>query len=121
MIIVFQHSDSGSAQRLGATLRDHGLDLECCRPDHPVSRTNRGVPVDFDGVRGIVILGGPQNVTDMDKHEWMRREAEYVKAAHAMELPVIGICLGAQLIAQALGGSVGYRAAPALGSFRYTV
>ncbi len=115
MILVFQHSDVGTPGRLGATLRDHGLDLEFCRPDQPVSRTNRAIPPDFDGVRGIVILGGPQNVTDIDKHEWMRREAEYVKAAHALDLPIVGICLGAQLIAQALGGVVAYRQTPGLG------
>jgi GMP synthase (glutamine-hydrolysing) len=114
MIVVFQHSDKGTPGRLGATLRDHGFKLDVHRPDLP---NGRGVPSDLDNVEGIIILGGPQNVTDIDKYPWMQAEAALIKSAHAAEVPVIGICLGAQLIAHALGGKVTPREKPAIGFY----
>lgn len=114
-ILILQHSDIGIPGRFGATLRDHGFKLEFSRADLPTTRSNPGVPADLDGVEGVVILGGPQNVTDAASHPWMQSELELIKHAHARELPLIGICLGAQMIAQALGGAVGFRATPGLG------
>lgn len=114
-ILILQHSDLGVPGRFGTTLRDHGFRLEFSRPDQPTTRTNRGIPADLDGVEGLIILGGPQNVTDAATYPWMQRELELIKRAHESELPVVGICLGAQLIAQALGGSVGFRSTPSLG------
>jgi len=101
-IIVFQHHDIGRPGRLGATLRDHGFDLEILRPD-------RGdpPPPDLDNVDGVISLGGPQNVDDPpEKAPWMADEIAFLKEAHERRLPVLGVCLGAQLIASALGGRV---------------
>jgi len=112
-IVIFQHSDIGTPGRLGATLRDHGFRLDIRRPDlHPES-----VPTDLDDVHGLVILGGPQNVTDIAKYPWMQAEIELLRAAHQREIPVIGICLGAQMIAHALGGEVAPRERPAVGFY----
>jgi GMP synthase (glutamine-hydrolysing) len=114
-ILILQHSELGTPGRFAATLRDHGFRLDFTRPDLPVTRTNRGVPTDLDGVEGLLIMGGPQNVTDAGTLPWMQQELDLIKRAHARELPVVGICLGAQLIAHALGGAVGFRATPSLG------
>jgi GMP synthase (glutamine-hydrolysing) len=119
-IIILQHSTHGHAGRLGATLRDHGFDVTTCRPDlHGVGGKPGalGLPKDLDNVHGLVVLGGPQNVTDIAKHAWMQHEAELIKAAHAKELPVVGICLGCQLIGHALGGEVAPREKPAVGFY----
>ncbi len=125
-IIILQHSDIGGPGRLGTTLRDHGFSLDFRRPDLAAhngigrdanARHPQGVPTDLDNVHGLVILGGPQNVTDVDKYPWMQREVELIKQAHARELPIIGICLGAQLIGHALGGKVTVRDTPAVGFY----
>ncbi|HYF14717.1 MAG TPA: type 1 glutamine amidotransferase [Phycisphaerales bacterium] len=112
VITVLQHSDIGAPGRLGATLRDHGFTLDIRRPDRDGASA---VPGDLDNVHGLVILGGPQNVTDISRYGWMQREAELIRAAHAAELPVIGICLGCQLMAHALGGQVAARTRPVIG------
>ncbi|MBL8760199.1 MAG: type 1 glutamine amidotransferase [Phycisphaerae bacterium] len=112
-IIVFQHWDKGGSGRIGMTLREHGFRLDI---RHPAS--GGALPADLDNVHGLVILGGPQNVTDIARYPWMQREVELIKSAHARELPVIGVCLGAQLIAHALGGKVEAREGkPAMGMF----
>jgi GMP synthase-like glutamine amidotransferase len=101
-IVVFQHGPGVGPGRLGATLRDHGFRLDIRRLD---LLGPGGVPPDLDNAEGVVSLGGEQNVGE--PHEWMEAEAAYLKAAHARELPVVGVCLGHQLIAHALGGKVG--------------
>ena len=81
------------------TLRDHGHKMD-------IRRLHKGdmLPNDLDGVTGVVTLGGPQNIRD--DAAWMASECELLRQAHARELPIVGVCLGAQLIACALGGAV---------------
>ncbi len=111
-IIIFQHGEGGGPGRLGTVLRDDGYTLDIRRADLPAGRGNRGVPTDLDDVRGIVILGGEQNVTDIARYAWMQQEAALIRKAHAAMIPVVGICLGSQLIAHALGGTVGPKETP---------
>lgn len=109
-IIVFQHGDHVGPGRLGLTLRDHGFKLDIRRLDlpreHALNRFVKGslVPADYDNVHAVISLGGEQNVGD--PLPWMEQEAAFIKGAHQLNIPVIGICLGAQLIAHALGGKV---------------
>ena len=100
MTILFcQHDDMSRPGRLGLTLRDHGHKMD-------IRRLHRGdsLPGDLDGITGVVSLGGSQCIADAPA--WMERERQILREAHERELPVIGVCLGAQLIAHALGGKV---------------
>lgn len=133
-IIVFQHSSVVGPGRLGVTLRDHGFKLSVRRLDLPVEHplnqhalstpgvgTDRStlIPRDLDNVEGVISLGGPQNVgdTDAQTQSWMPREMEFLRLAHGAQLPVIGLCLGAQMLAAALGegGKVGPMDKPEIG------
>lgn len=114
-ILVLQHCATCGPGRLGMTLRDHGVRLDVRRPDQHEVDTPRGLPGDLDGVDGLIILGGPQNVTDIAQYPWMQQEAAYIKRCHEATLPIVGICLGAQLIAHALGGKVEARSKPQVG------
>jgi GMP synthase (glutamine-hydrolysing) len=116
-ILVLQHWNSGGPGRFGVTLRDHGFSLDIRRPDLPLEKGGRPVPTTLEDLDGLVILGGPQNVTDIARYPWMQAEAALVQKAHAANKPIIGICLGAQLIGHALGGQVEPRPAPALGFY----
>jgi len=100
-IVVFQHNDHETAGRLGLTLRDHGFRLDIRRPDR---EGDAAVPADLDNIQGIVVMGGQQNVSD--GLSWIQKEIDLVAQAHQAQLPVVGICLGAQIVAKALGGEV---------------
>jgi GMP synthase-like glutamine amidotransferase len=99
-IIVFEHSDLTGSDRLGEVLRDHGHRLD-------VVRLHDGdtVPADLVDVDGVLTVGGPQSAND-DSIEWLQAEIDLLKAAHDGGLPVVGICLGSQILARALGGTV---------------
>ena len=56
----------------------------------------------------ILIMGGPMSVRDVNnkKYFWLREETEFIKRAIENQIPIIGICLGAQLIAHIFGGKI---------------
>jgi GMP synthase (glutamine-hydrolysing) len=110
MLLVFQHETTEGPGRLGAVLRDFGHHLQ-------VVRTYAGdaIPATLADVDGVIILGGCMNTCDAPNLPWMQREIEIIKEAHAANIPVLGICLGAQLIAVALGGEVGPADKPEIG------
>ena len=59
-----------------------------------------------DASDALVILGGPMSVNDEDEHPWLRPEKQLVRESIACHKPTLGVCLGAQLIASALGARV---------------
>jgi GMP synthase (glutamine-hydrolysing) len=62
--------------------------------------------LDLRGAPGLVILGGPMNVDEVDKYPHLEWEIKWITDALSAGLPVLGICLGAQLLAKALGAKV---------------
>ncbi len=61
---------------------------------------------DHDEVAGAVAMGGPMNVDETDRHPELGAEREWLAEAVRRDMPVLGICLGAQLLAKALGAEV---------------
>lgn len=59
-----------------------------------------------DGIGGLVVLGGPMGVHDADRFPWLADERKLLAAATEAGLPVLGVCLGAQQLAAALGADV---------------
>ena len=99
-ILVFEHSNDSGSERLGEALLNYGQRLH-------IRRLHEGdqVPVDLDNVDGILSCGGPQSAYD-DSIEWLEPQMSLMRQAHALELPVLGLCLGSQILARALGGKV---------------
>ena len=62
-------------------------------------------PADLDAYDGVIITGSPASVHD--DSPWIRRLEDCVRERHAGARPMVGICFGHQVIAQALGGTVG--------------
>jgi GMP synthase-like glutamine amidotransferase len=59
-----------------------------------------------DGYDGLIILGGPMSVNDAERLPHLVTEMHLIEQAMKRDLPVLGICLGAQLIAKTLGAAV---------------
>lgn len=67
---------------------------------------NESSGVSARNIDGLVILGGPMNVYETDKYPFLDTEDRLIREAIDKRVPVLGICLGAQLIAKALGAKV---------------
>lgn len=60
----------------------------------------------LEGYHGLVVLGGPMNASQAHQYPHLATEIKLIRQAIHKEIPVLGICLGAQLIAKALGAKV---------------
>ncbi|MBL9036734.1 MAG: type 1 glutamine amidotransferase [Rhodospirillaceae bacterium] len=65
-----------------------------------------GVPREPGDYAGLVVLGGPMSANDVDEHSFLAETMALLRAFDAAGRPVLGICLGAQMIARAYGGEV---------------
>lgn len=57
-------------------------------------------------IDALIVMGGPMGVNDEALYPWLRSEKAFLAAAIAQNIPILGICLGAQLLAQVLGANV---------------
>ena len=70
---------------------------------------------------GAVVMGGPMSVNDTDRYPDLQREKEWIERALGEEVPLLGVCLGAQMIADVLGAPVAPGPAPEIGWAPVTV
>ena len=99
--VVLVHAESEGPGTLGDFLKDHGIALDTLR----LYRRDR-LPPSIEGIGAVVTMGGPMNVYEEDKYPFLRHEVTFLKEAIDADIPVIGICLGAQMIAKTLGARV---------------
>jgi GMP synthase (glutamine-hydrolysing) len=64
------------------------------------------VPPSMKGAGGLVVLGGTMSVYQTERYPWLRDEMRLIEDAVKSNLPVLGVCLGAQILAAALGAKV---------------
>jgi GMP synthase-like glutamine amidotransferase len=98
-ILVVQNALSDPIGPLGEWLTDVGVDLDV--------RDAAELPADLDGHGGLIVLGGGMSANDDEQSPWLPRVRTLLSQALADEVPSLGICLGAQLLAVAQGGRVG--------------
>lgn len=103
LILVVQHEEDCPPALLGDWLVEAGCALDVRRPYAGESLPESAELTDHDG---LLILGGPMGANDDDQHDWLGPLKHSVRAAAAIGLPTLGICLGHQVIATALGGLV---------------
>lgn len=99
--LVVQHSAGDGIARLGGWLEEAGLLLEVLRPYE-----GPAVPRSPAGYDAVVVLGGSMSAWDDETVPWLAATRDLLRAATAGGVPVLGVCLGAQLLAAALGGRV---------------
>lgn len=74
-----------------------------------------------EDVAGVVVFGGEMNAEEVDRYPFLSRERDLLREAVAANTPVLGVCLGGQLLARALGARVGEAPASELGFFPLSV
>lgn len=101
-VLVVQHQQDCPPALFGEWLEEAG-----CRLDvrHPYA--GDPLPADLDEHRGLLVLGGSMGAGDDAAHGWLGPTKALIRASVAAGAPTLGICLGHQLVAAALGGTVG--------------
>ena len=105
-IVVIQHEPHITAGLLGEVLELRG------RPTRTLRMWQSDpVPSGVAGIRALAVLGGTMNTDEAAEHPFLEAERALLAACVEAAVPVLGLCLGAQLLAEATGGSVTHRTA----------
>ena len=109
-ILVFQHVAAEPLGTLDPLIRERGHRIRFVNFERqPDAEPN------VDRYRGLIVLGGPMNVEDQAHRQHLRTELRAIERMLAQGKPVLGICLGAQLLAHALGSPVQRHDEPEIG------
>lgn len=103
-VLFIQHGDVDKPGLLADALSAEGVELEIRHP-----YLGEEIPVDLEGFDALALGGGGQSAYQVAEFPYLEKECELVRKAILADKPVLGLCLGAQLIAKALGADV-YRA-----------
>jgi GMP synthase-like glutamine amidotransferase len=106
--LVLAHEPGGGACRVEERLVRRGVEVDTHFITTDIDRPDRAAAFPLlDGYDLLVVMGSVRSLTR--KHEieaWIDDEMALVRSAHESGLPVLGVCFGGQLLAEALGGSV---------------
>ncbi|GLI20600.1 GMP synthase (glutamine-hydrolyzing) [Xanthobacter flavus] len=98
-LLVVLHQERSTPGRVGERLKARGFQLDVRRP-----ALGDPLPDTFARHAGLLVFGGPMSAND--ESDFIHAETRLMERALAAELPTLGICLGAQIMARALGGQV---------------
>ena len=105
-VLVLRHVLHEPLGSLASYFQEAGLAwqyVDLCRPPHDGAEL-AALPV--EEAAGLVVMGGPMNVDQVEEHPFLAAEVPFLRRALAADVPVLGICLGSQLLAKALGAPV---------------
>ena len=100
-IIVIEHRAMPVADRGQRHLAEKGFNVRRVAPFR-----GEALPELNGDVAGVLVMGGPQYITDLDRFPYLRDEMEFIGWVMERQLVLLGICLGGQLIAAHLGAKV---------------
>ena len=100
-VCIVLHQEQSNPGHVGQWFRRNGHPLDIRKP-----RYGGALPATLEHHCGVVIFGGPMSANDKD--EFIRQETAWIGVALKEEKPFLGICLGAQMLANHLGGKVGF-------------
>lgn len=98
-VLIVVNSPSSGPRRLTDWLAEAGFEVV------PALGSD-GLPSELDGFDGLVLLGGGLMPDDFERAPWLHAERRLTAEAIARDMPTLGVCLGAQVIAQVAGGEV---------------
>ena len=112
LILTIQHAEAEAMGLLEPLCRELGVAWHLCHP-----YAGEFIPPATHPYQGIILLGGPMHVEEVEAYPFLDAEVQLVQQALRRQVPMLGICLGAQLLAKAAGSRVVRGPAPEIGWF----
>ncbi len=100
-ILAVVHQGHSRTGRVGALLEERGYTVERCCPN-----TGDTLPTNLSSYSGVIVYGGPMSANDEATQPGIRAELEWLPQVIDADVPYLGLCLGAQLMARVLGAKV---------------
>lgn len=101
MVLIVKHIDIEGPGTFGDFLTQKGVPYKIVELG-----AGEKLPSKLEGVKAVIVLGGPMNVYEEDKYPFLKAEDEFIREVLRQEIPYFGICLGSQLLAKAAGARV---------------
>ncbi|TWE12829.1 type 1 glutamine amidotransferase [Rudaeicoccus suwonensis] len=101
VVVFIQHEAAAGPGLVGARMRHRGIPTTTVH-----AYAGDPVPSDLDGMLGLVVLGGAVGPCEDDAAPWLPDVRNLLQQAVSRDLPTLGLCLGAELLAVACGGAV---------------
>jgi GMP synthase (glutamine-hydrolysing) len=115
-VLFIQHGSVDKPGLLAEELLRAGIEFENAHP-----YLDSALPENLHHFSGLALGGGGQSAWEIADHPYLEREAELVREATSRNIPVLGLCLGGQIIARALGAEVRRAASKEIGFFPVTM
>jgi GMP synthase (glutamine-hydrolysing) len=96
-VLIVLHQDHSTPGRVGTLLAQRGFALDIRRPS-----LGEPLPATLAEHAGVIVFGGPMSAND-DHLDWVRREIDWLAVPLSEDKPLLGVCLGAQMLARRLG------------------
>lgn len=100
-VLVLQHAKSETLGLIGDALRRAASEVRYVR-----TFEGQAVPDDPDDHSGLIVMGGPMGVYETNRYPFLLDEMNLIEGFLKLRLPVLGVCLGSQLLAATLGARV---------------
>jgi GMP synthase (glutamine-hydrolysing) len=115
-VLAVQHVSEEPPGLIASALAAAGIELAVV-----LAHAGEKVPASAEGLEGLLVLGGPMAVYQAERYPHLRAEMRLIESALARGMPVLGVCLGSQLLAAVLGARVEKGPRQEIGWFPVTV
>lgn len=100
-LVILKHVEKEGPGLIEEAFGSYGWPLDVIELDK-----GEKLPETLDQTAGVIVLGGPMNVYEEEAYPFLKEEGLFIGRVLSQEIPFLGICLGAQLLAKACGAGV---------------